>query len=258
MGCSGSKSTNIANTTSEKPVADASAPPADCASCDKPTFFINWASPVSRSVMMTAHEVGCLADACVKEIDLMKGEQKSEEYLKVNPNGTVPTYCSGETKICESRDIACHLAKGTALYPDDEECKCKVDELLAYDKDTIFPALAKLMKPLVSGGGPAPAEERADLHAAMCHINTCLGENEYLTGTCPTLADIFVFNNFCQVALDPTFECPEGIDAVKAWKTRMEAVPCTETACAKFKAVQEQIAAFVKEKMAAEQPAAEE
>jgi len=53
MGCSGSKSANIAETTE---------------SCDKPTFYINWASPVSRSVMMTATELGLLADSCVKVI----------------------------------------------------------------------------------------------------------------------------------------------------------------------------------------------
>jgi len=75
----------------------------------------------------------------------MKGEQKTEEYLKINPNGTVPAYRCGETKICESRDIAKHLAMGKSLYPSDEECKTKVDELLAYDSDTVFPALVKIM-----------------------------------------------------------------------------------------------------------------
>lgn len=245
MGCSGSKSADIAETTSAQPKS------AECESCDKPTFYINWASPVSRSVMMTAHELGLLGDSCVKEIDLMNGEHKKEEYLKINPNGTVPAYRCDEMKICQSRDIAKHLAVGKPLYPSDEECKSKIDELLAYDSDTVFPAVVKLMGPLVRGEGPAPVEERADIHAAMSHINGVLGENEYLTGTCPTLADIFIFNNFSQVSFDPTFECPGDIDAVKAWAERMEALPCAENACKKFTEIRDMMQAMMKEKAAA-------
>jgi len=100
----------------------------------------------------------------------------------------------------------------------------------------------------------------------MCHINGVLGENEYLTGTCPTLADIFIFNNFCQVAFDPTFECPGNIDSVKAWTERMEALPCAEAACKKFTEItkmihtmiKEQTAAAATEQAAAEPPATEE
>lgn len=78
----------------------------------------------------------------------MKGEQKTEEYMAINPNCTVPTLVDGETIICESREISVHLVKkfsaGHALYPDDDEIKQKIDEILAYEKDVICPIVARL------------------------------------------------------------------------------------------------------------------
>ena len=39
----------------------------------------------------------------------MKGEHKTEEYEKLNPNKTVPTMIDGNTIINESRVIASYL-----------------------------------------------------------------------------------------------------------------------------------------------------
>ena len=69
--------------------------------------------------------------------------------MKINPNGTVPAFVHGDTIINQSRDIAKHLATtcspGSTLYPDDVEIKQKIDDLLAYDSDTIFPIVGKLI-----------------------------------------------------------------------------------------------------------------
>jgi glutathione S-transferase len=56
-------------------------------------------------------------------LDLAKREQKTADYLKLNPNGVVPTLKDGETVIFESVAIALHLAdrfadKGLAPPPD--------------------------------------------------------------------------------------------------------------------------------------------
>jgi len=44
-----------------------------------------------------------------KVLDLLKGEHKTEEYEKINPNKTVPTMVDGEIIINESRVIAAFL-----------------------------------------------------------------------------------------------------------------------------------------------------
>jgi glutathione S-transferase len=44
-------------------------------------------------------------------VDLMKGEHKSPEYLALNPFGQVPLLVDGETKLADARAILVYLAR---------------------------------------------------------------------------------------------------------------------------------------------------
>ena len=46
----------------------------------------------------------------VKTIDIRKGEQKSAEYLKLNPSGKVPTITDGKVVVSENPAIGIYLA----------------------------------------------------------------------------------------------------------------------------------------------------
>jgi Glutathione S-transferase len=46
----------------------------------------------------------------VRKIDIRKGEQKSPEYLKLNPAGKVPTLVDGDVVVSENPAIAIYLA----------------------------------------------------------------------------------------------------------------------------------------------------
>ena len=54
-------------------------------------------------------------------IDLAKGEQKTPEFLALNPNGKVPALEDGDTRLWEADAIMCHLARaaGSDLWPTD-------------------------------------------------------------------------------------------------------------------------------------------
>ncbi len=45
------------------------------------------------------------------KVDLMKGEQKSPEYLALNPFGQVPLLIDGETKLADAQAILVYLAR---------------------------------------------------------------------------------------------------------------------------------------------------
>ncbi len=67
-------------------------------------------SPQSRSgrPRWLLEEIGVPYE--VKRLDLQAGEQKTPEYLKLNPNGAVPTLVDGDTVLWESAAICQYLA----------------------------------------------------------------------------------------------------------------------------------------------------
>lgn len=78
-------------------------------------------APQSRSsrVAWLINEINL--DVDIKGIDFSKGEHKSPEFLKVNPNGCVPAYVEGENTIVESGAIVMYLAdKHGKLIPKDK------------------------------------------------------------------------------------------------------------------------------------------
>ena len=52
----------------------------------------------------------------VKKIDISKGEQKSPEFLKINPNGKIPALVDGETTIFETIAIMIYLADKYGMF----------------------------------------------------------------------------------------------------------------------------------------------
>ena len=55
-------------------------------------------------------------------LDLKKGEQRSPEFLAINPNGKAPALVDGDLRLWESNAIMCHMAMkaGSDLWPRDE------------------------------------------------------------------------------------------------------------------------------------------
>ena len=54
-------------------------------------------------------------------LDLLKGDQKTPEYLAINPNGKVPTLVNGNRITWESDAVICQLSEdmGADLWPHD-------------------------------------------------------------------------------------------------------------------------------------------
>jgi glutathione S-transferase len=61
----------------------------------------------SRRVTTVAAHLGIPLELVT--LDLLKGEHKSPEYLRINPNGKVPTLIDEDTTIWESNAIVHHL-----------------------------------------------------------------------------------------------------------------------------------------------------
>ena len=70
------------------------------------------------------------------EVDLLNGGNRTPEYLKLNPQHTVPVYKDGNFVLNESRAILTYLAttnKNEKLYPKEPKVRAKVDSRLFTD-----------------------------------------------------------------------------------------------------------------------------
>src|SRR5262249_28913576 len=102
-------------------------------------------SPNSRRALMTAIQLGMPIERVL--VDLRKGEQKSPEYLKLNPNGKVPTLDDDGFVLWESRAIMMYLADktpGQTLYPQELRARADVNHWLIWDAVHFSPSVQVL------------------------------------------------------------------------------------------------------------------
>ncbi|HKY93085.1 MAG TPA: glutathione S-transferase family protein [Nevskiaceae bacterium] len=119
-------------------------------------------SPRARKVLAVAAHLGLHCE--IQIVDLFKGEQKSPEYLKLNPNGRMPTLTDGDTVIWESNAIMQYLAsqKPNDLFPSDPKTRLDITRWQFWDAQQWDPACAillfeNLVKGLAGGGPPDAA-----------------------------------------------------------------------------------------------------
>jgi glutathione S-transferase len=160
-------------------------------------------------------------------VDLKRGEQKSEAFLKLNPFGQVPVLEDGDTALFDSNAILVYLARrydptGRWL-PHDAAAQAAVQAWLSVAAGLIAfgPASARM---ITLFGSQANAEEvigRA--HRLLQVMEGVLGRQDFLTGATATLADVAGYSYIAAA--------PEGnVDLapyphVRAWLARIEALP---------------------------------
>lgn len=142
----------------------------------------------------------CLAELGVHyelvTVDLAAGEQRSPEYLRLNPNGVVPTLVDGELVLWESSALLLYLAE---KYPHGELLPSRVDERarvykwLVWQPATFNPPrqrlVAALSKPKDEQDGPAIAVLQGTIAHNLQTLAEALGSNDYLIDHY-TLADL--------------------------------------------------------------------
>jgi len=151
-----------------------------------------------RAVEMTA----ALVDQPLKTnfVDLLKGEQKTPEFLAINPQHCVPTVVDGEVKLWESRSIMRYIVNKKAgndsdLYPvNDLVLRAKIDQLLDYDMGTLYARFGKWFYPICFHGAKPDSEESKThleaIHETLQLMNDHFIQGKFLTGDKLTIADV--------------------------------------------------------------------
>lgn len=161
-------------------------------------LYVNPMSPNSRKALMAAHDLGVPVET--KVVDLMKGETKTPAYLKMNPNGMVPTLDDDGFMLWESNAIMQYLASkkpGNTLLPDEPKARADVLRWQAWELAHWDPACGALiwenMLKQAFGAGPAdPAAVKAGedkFHRFARILDAHLAGRDWMVGKAPTLAD---------------------------------------------------------------------
>jgi len=77
------------------------------------------------------------------DIDIMKGESRTADFLKLNPWGQVPTIVLDDGRsLAQSNAIIGYLARGSDLIPQDAFAAAKTDEWLFWEQYSHEPYIA--------------------------------------------------------------------------------------------------------------------
>jgi GST-like protein len=168
----------------------------------------------------------------VHVVNLMQGDQKQPEYLKLNPNGRIPTIVdrdAGDFAVFESGAIMIYLAeKAGRLLPTDVKGRSRVIQWLMFQMGGIGPMMGQanvffryFPEKLQSAIDRYQNESRRLFEV----LNGRLGESEWLAGDY-SIADIA---NWCWVR---TYKWSgvsvDGLDHLQRWMGRLNERPACQ------------------------------
>lgn len=160
-------------------------------------FYYLPGSAPCRSVLMTAKALGLTLNK--KTLNLMAGEQMKPEFIKLNPQHTIPTLVDGDFAIWESRAIMTYLAekygKNDSLYPKCPKARAVVNQRLYFDMGTLYQSFAQYYYPQLFAKEPADPEKFKKIEDAFEFLNTFLEGHTYVAGDNLTLADLAILSS---------------------------------------------------------------
>lgn len=163
------------------------------------------------------------------EVDLLKGETRTPEFLAKNANGKVPLLEKSPGQfLAESNAMLCYLADGTAFLPADKWSRAKVLEWLFFEQYSHEPYIAtvrfwvKFMHKQIEWKDKI-AETMKKGYAALRVMETQLAKTPFLAGANYTVADIALYA-YTHVAADGGYDLTR-FPALNAWMSRCEQQP---------------------------------
>ena len=162
------------------------------------------------------------------ELDILKGETRTPDFLAKNPNGRIPALeLDDGTVLWESNAILFYLAEGTEYLPSDPLERAQVLQWMCFEQYSHEPYVAVLRFWHFSGQlekfrAQVPEKERRG-HQALTVMENHLKSREYMVGERYSIADIALFA-YTHVAEEGGFRLPD-YPAISAWIARVQEQP---------------------------------
>ncbi len=193
-------------------------------------LYINPMSPNSRKVTAVSHQLGLQSE--VQIIDLGKAENRTPEFLAINPNGKIPALTDGDFHLWESNAIMAYLCskQETSLWP---KSNSRYDiirwmswELAHWGRWISTYGFETLLKGMFGLGEPDQKvmEEAAGFIAKFGGVlDAHLGKHDFLVDNTLTIADFAVGSHL-------TYRVPAKVPLddfknILAWEARLNELP---------------------------------
>jgi len=188
-------------------------------------------TPNGWKASVTLEELGLPYE--VHPINLMAQEQKEESYLRLNPNGRIPTIVDRDEDnfaVFESGAIMIYLAEKTGrLMPSDIKGRSRVIQWLMFQMGGIGPMMGQanvFFRYWPEKYQPAIDRYQNESRRLFEVLDRRLAESEYLAGAEFSIADIA---NWCWVRTHKwSGVSTDGLESLSRWMTAMSARPACQ------------------------------
>ena len=163
------------------------------------------------------------------EVNILKGESRTSEFLSKNPNGKIPVLEIANGKyLAESNAILMYLSEGTEFLPYDRFLRAKVLQWLFFEQYSHEPFIATSRYWIsILGKADEYKEKLQEKHQrgneALQVMENHLTNNNFFVGESYTIADIALFA-YTHVADEGGFDLSK-FKAIQAWMERIKAQP---------------------------------
>jgi glutathione S-transferase len=164
------------------------------------------------------------------EIDILRGESRTPEFLSMNPSGQVPLLEVPPGRfISESNAILWYLAGGTPLAPEDRIDRAETLQWMFFEQHSLEPNIgaAYFWLALVKGGRELQQHALEDWneegYRALRVMENHLKRNRYFAAGHYTIADIALYA-YTHLAHQCDFDL-SSFPAIRAWLERIAAEP---------------------------------
>ncbi|MET3906278.1 glutathione S-transferase [Bradyrhizobium sp. S3.3.6] len=164
------------------------------------------------------------------EVDILRGESKTPDFLAKNPSGQVPLLEVGDNRyLAESNAILWYVAVGTPLAPENRIDRAEALQWMFFEQHALEPNIgaAYFWLSLVKGGRDLQTHALEDWmergYGALQVMENHLKTSAYFAARQLTVADIALYGythlaDRCDFDLSP-------FPAIRDWLKRVEAAP---------------------------------
>jgi len=163
------------------------------------------------------------------EIDILRGESRTPEYLAKNPSGQIPLLEVDGRYLAESNAILWFVANGTSLSPETRIERAEALQWMFFEQHALEPNIgaAYFWLSLVRGGRELQTHALEDWmergYAALQVMENHLKTHQYFAAGQLTVADIALYG-YTHVADRCDFDL-STFPAIRAWLRRVEETP---------------------------------